>query len=239
MSDRYHAFDRRTAIEALIAVLGGGFATLALPHDARAAGLGGSLTNLLGRASDASLDKLAQPGAFYSDPAVRIGLPLLGNMGGLGGVLGKALDTGAKLGVTDNLVRSINDAAGSAAGEAKPIFRDAISRLTLADVPGIATQDDGATQYLKRTSGEELHGKLRPLVDSSLGKVGAYRKMDKLAKTTPLLARAGITHDKLGASVTSQALDGIFRYIGAEEGKLRANPLGPAGSLLKGLLGGS
>ena len=48
---------------------------------------------------------------------------------------------------------------------------------------------------------------------------------------------AGITRDKLGSSVTDQALNGIFRYIGAEEGKLRADPLGKAGGLLKGVRG--
>ena len=46
--------------------------------------------------------------------------------------------------------------------------------------------------------------------------------LDKLAKGNSLVRAAGITRDKLGSSVTDQALNGIFKYIGAEEGKLAA-----------------
>ena len=51
------------------AVLCGALATLALPAEAWAQilgniGLGSGLTSLLGKASDSSLDKLSQPGAF-------------------------------------------------------------------------------------------------------------------------------------------------------------------------------
>jgi hypothetical protein len=233
--DRLH--DRRT----LLAALGSALA-LAIAPPLRATGLasgiGGGLADLLGKASDSSLDKLALPGAFYADPAIRIALPLLGRTsGGIGGMLMSALDTGQKLGITDNVVRKLNDAAGLAAKEAKPIFHGAISRLRLSDVPGIATARDGATQYLRQSAGEELKGKLRPLVDKSLLKVGAFRQIDRLAAKSPLIARAGITRDKLGTSVTDQALAGIFSYISAEEGRLRENPVGAAGGLLKGLLG--
>lgn len=209
-----------------------GLATLPLllPADAaRAAGLGGSLSSLLGNASDSALDRLSQPGAYYNDKAIRIVLPLFG---GSGRLLGRVLKTGDRLGLTNNLTRSLNDAAGLAAKEAKPVFRSAISRLSLADVPGIATQQDGATQYLKRTSGSELQTRLRPLIDAALGQVGAFNQLDALAAQTPLLASAGLSRDRVGGSVTDQALKGIFRYLGAEEGKLRANPLG---GLLRGL----
>ena len=233
--DRLH--DRRTLLAALGAALALGIAP-PLRAAGLASGLGGGLLDLLGKASDTSLDKLAQPGAFYADPAIRIALPLLGRTsGGIGGMLMSALDTGQKLGVTDNVVRKLNDAAGLAAKEAKPIFHAAISRLSLSDVPGIATARDGVTQYLRQSAGEELKGKLRPLVDKSLLKVGAFRQIDRLAAKSPLIARAGITRDKLGTSVTDQALAGIFSYISDEERRLRENPVGAAGGLLKGLLG--
>jgi len=203
-----------------------------------ATGLGGAFSDILGRATDSSLDRLAQPGAFYNDPAVRIGLPMLGGQaGGLGNVLGRALDAGQRLGLTDNLIRKLNDAAGIAAREAKPVFRNSISRLTLADVPDIARQNDGASQYLRRSAGDELHGKLRPLVDAGLAQVGAYRQLDAVAKQSSLIRAAGLSRDGLGRTVTEQALNGIFRYIGGEEARLRANPLGTAGGVLKGILG--
>ena len=116
----------------------GGFATagamIALPASLRAQSLGDligetsiNLSSILGRASDNALDRLAEPGAYYNDPSVRIGLPFVGNIGGgRGGLLGSIMDAGNELGVLDDVTRSVNDAAGVAAGEAKPIFRDAI-----------------------------------------------------------------------------------------------------------------
>jgi hypothetical protein len=233
MNPKTPAPNRRTVLAALAAT-----ATLGLTSQARAAGLGASLTDLLGRASDSSLDKLGQPGAFYADPAVRIALPLIGRAtGGLGGTLLTMLDKGQQLGLTDNLVRRLNDAAGYAAREAKPIFRSAIGRLSLADVPNIATQRDGATQYLHTSAGPDLALKLRPLIDKGLANVGALRELDSLAARSSLLRSAGLTRDRVGQSVTDQALNGIFSYIGAEEGRLRDNPAGAVGGLLKGLLG--
>lgn len=223
--------DRRS----IVAGIGGSILFAAFAGPVRADGIGGALVDLLGRASDSSLDRLAQPGAFYNDPAVRIALPLIG--GGIGGALGRAMDVGQQFGLTDNLIRKLNDAAGIAAREAKPIFRAAIGRLSFANVPDIVRQNDGASQYLRRSAGDELHGKLRPLVDSGLSQVGAYRQLDRVAAKSSLIRAAGISRDGLGRSVTEQALNGIFRYIGAEEGRLRANPLGPAGGLLKGILG--
>ena len=226
MSQRHFPIERRHLLFGLTALP---FASLA-----NAQVLGSGLTNILGNASDSALNKLAVPGAFYADPLVRIGLPLIG---GNTGLLGQVLAKGSQLGLTDGLTRKLNDAAGLAAKEAKPIFRAAIGKLTLADVPDIATQNDGASQYLRRSAATELTAKLRPLVDTGLKQVGAYGALDKLAKGGALASLAGLSHDKLGSSVTDQALNGIFKYMGSEEAKLRANPLKPAGSLLKGILG--
>lgn len=217
---------RRAVIAGLAA------SALAAPHAARAAGLGG-LTGLLAQASDATLDKLAQPGAFYNDKAIRILLPLVG--GGLGKSLGSVLEFGDKLGLTSHITRSLNDAAGLAAKEAKPVFRSAIDGLSLADVPGIVSQNDGASRYLRQSAGQTLQTRLRPLIDTALGQVGAFNQLDALSRQSSLLGLAGLNHDRLGASVTEQAMNGIFKYLGDEETRLRANPLGAAGNLLKGV----
>ena len=205
-------------------------APLTAPASAKGLGLG----NLLGRASDNALDRLAQPGAFYNDEDIRIGLPLIG---GSSGGLGRLMKATSRLKLLDGLTRRLNDAAGRAAKVAKPVFRSAIDNLSLTDLPGIVSQDDGATQYLRESAGEELHQQLRPLVDTGLGDAGAFRELDKLNARHSYLGLAGINRDGLGRHVTKEALNGIFRYIGAEEAKLRADPLGKAGGLLKGVLG--
>lgn len=229
-----HLEDRWNRRQWLAGALAGG-AGLWFATPAQAQLLGAGLNDLLARASDSALDRLAMPGAFYADPAVRIALPLL--RGGTGGALAGLLNRGRAAGLTGGLTRKLNDAAGLAAAEAKPILRAAISRLSLKDVPGIVSQSDGASQYLRTSAGPELTGKLRPMIDGALDQVCAYKVLDDLTRRVKLPAVAGLSRDRLGGSVTSQALDGILRYIGNEEGKLRANPLKPAGSLLKGIRG--
>ena len=183
-----------------------------------AMGKGGSLASLLGNASDSALDKLGKPGAFYADKAIRILLPG-------GKTVSKLLNVGAKAGLTDGLVRRLNDAAGLAAKEAKPIFRGAINNVSLSDVPGIATQSDGATQYLRQSAGGDLRLKITPLIESALGQVGAFDQIDKLGKAGSLVSSFGLNRSSLTDSVSDQALKGIFNYIGQEEGALRKNPL--------------
>ncbi|MFM7404042.1 MAG: DUF4197 domain-containing protein [Erythrobacter sp.] len=190
---------------------------------------GGGLSALLGRATDGALDKLSQPGAFFADKDVRIGLPIVGNVGGL---LGTVIGAGSQLGLLDGLTRGINDAAGVAAGEAKPIFRDAISNLSFKDAPAIIRQDDGATQYLRQSSNDRLQTRLRPLVDGALERAGIFREFDNLSQKHAVIRETGLNREKISQSVTDQGLKGIFNYIGREERAFRANPVGGLGNLL-------
>jgi Protein of unknown function (DUF4197) len=192
----------------------------------------GGIKSMLGNASDKALDKLATPGTFYADTAIRILLP-----GGKGKLVSKLLKTGDKFGVTTKLTKSLNDAAGLAALEAKPVFRKAVDGLTLADVPDLALKNDGATQYLKKSAGDDLRGKIRPLIVAALTKVGAYGQLSKLgSSSSSLLGLAGLSQDGLTDSVTDQTMSGIFSYIGKEEAGLRGNALGIGKSILDGII---
>ncbi len=186
----------------------------------------GGVKGLIGGASDGALDKLAVPGAFYRDAAVRILLPGAG-----GKAASKLFGMGDRLGLTTNLTKSLNDAGGRAAGEAKPIFRSAIDDLRWSDAPALVGKKDGATRYLQSSAGDTLFGKLSPLVGSALADVGAFRQLDQLSQSNPMLAGAGLSRDGLSRSVTEQALKGIFHYMAGEEAALRKNPAG----LLKGI----
>lgn len=237
-----HSPDRRRFIAG--AGIAGFVAGLSLmPVAAQAQGLGGllggrgglgigglNLSSILGKATDNALDKLAVPGAFYGDEDVRIGLPIVGSLGGAvgggGGLLGSIIGGASKLGVLDGITRGINDAAGVAAGEAKPIFRDAIDDLSFEDAPGIIGESDGGTQYLRSSANGRLHSRLNPLVDSALESAGIYKTFDGLAQEHSFIRRAGLNRETINRSVTDQGLDGIFSYIGAEERAFRKNPLG-------------
>lgn len=214
------------------AALGGGLALggmLILPASANAAGLldGLGLTKLLGNASDSALTKLALPDGFYRDTAIRILLP------GTGGKLARKLMKGGdKLGLTTKLTKSLNDAASLAAGEAKPVFKSAISGLKVTDVPGIVADKTGGTNYLERTAGVDLGSKVRPLIATALGKVGAFDQLAKLGSAGSLLGSLGLSSDTLTDHVTKQAMHGIFSYMGSEEAALRGNPTKILGKIL-------
>jgi len=222
--------DRRLVVAGLAACT---IAGIVAPGAARAQGLG--LSSILGRATDSALDKLARPGAFYDDENIRIALPIVG--GASSGLLGRLMQAGDRLGVLGGITRSINDAAGTAAGEAKPIFREAIDELSWQDAPAIVSESDGGTQYLRRSSNDALSGKLEPLIDDALGEAGVYDQFDGLAEKHGFIRDAGLSRESINRSVSEQALDGIFAYIGREERAFRRDPIGNLGGALGDLLG--
>lgn len=214
-------FNRRAMIGASCGLI----ALALLPSPLRAQGL--DLSSILGRATDNALDKLAQPGAFYNDESIRIGLPIVGGLGGRsGGLMGALMNAGNRLGVLGGITRTINDAAGVAAGEAKPIFREAIDDLSFSDAPGIIRESDGGTRYLRNSSNDRLHSRLEPLIDGALEEAGVYGQFEKLADEHSFIREAGLSRERINRSVTDQGLDGIFAYIGNEERDFRRNPLG-------------
>ena len=238
-----HMMGRR----ALITGVGAGAGLALLPSAAHAQSIFGrrnrngnsssgglGLSSILGKASDNALDKLAQPSAFYDDEDIRIGLPIVG---GSSGLLGSLMSAGSRLGVLDGLTRSINDATGVAAGEAKPIFRDAIDDLSFDDAPGIIREETGGTQYLRESSNDRLHSRLEPLIDSALDQAGVYSQFERLAERHSFIRSAGLNRESINRSVTDQGLDGIFSYIGNEERTFRENPVGNLGGALGDLLG--
>lgn len=183
-----------------------------------AMGKSGSLTLLPRNVPDSALDKLGSPGAFYPYKAIHILLPG-------GKTVSKLLNVGAKVGLTDGLLRRLNDAAGLAAKEAKPMFRGAINNASLNDIPEIATKSDGATHNLRQSAGGDLRAKITPLIVSAFGQVRAFDQIDKLGKAGSLVSSLRLNRAKLTHSVSDQALKGIFSYIGQEETELRKNPI--------------
>ena len=186
---------------------------------------GDSVKNLLGNASDSALDKLSKPGSFSADDAIRITLP--GAAKNLGGLM-KLTD---QAGLTKDLSGSLNRAAEDAAAQAKPIFHAAIDRMSMKDMAGIATGGKtAATDYLKKSSSGDILARLTPLVRAMLEKTGVLQQ-------TSQLSSLGYDDKKITDYVTQKTSDGIFTYMGREEEKARADPVGTGRAILKGLGG--
>lgn len=212
-------FDRTRMFMMTLAVAVGW--SITLPASAQLSG--DSLKTLLGNASDAALNRLSRPGAFSTDDAIRIGMP------GQVGKLGDMLQLSDRVGVTNDLSGQLNRAAEAAAAEAKPVFRAAIDRITVRDAIGIGTRGNtAATDFLKRTSGNDIVDKIGPIVKTALARAGAL-------KQTAALASLGMNADRLTTYVSQKTADGIFTYMGREEARMRSDPATAGKTLLKGL----
>jgi hypothetical protein len=190
--------------------------------------------------------RLAAENGYYSDEALRIPLPdearvIVDNISRIPG--------GEKL-VEDVVIR-INRAAEDAAGEAAPVFVSAVTEMTIADAFGILRgEDNAATAYLRRTTGEELYALYRPKIATStskeiVGGVSTRESWESLTGTWNRLAdslvgrAAGFNtvQTDLDDFLTRKALDGLFTLIAQEELKIRTDVSARVTPLLRRVFG--
>lgn len=125
----------------------------------------------------------------------------------------------------DNVITSLNRAAEDAAIEAKPIFISAIKQMTISDATSIllGNQSDAATQYFQRVTNSQLNAKFQPIIQSSLGKVGATKYWGDVVSRYNQIPLVSDINPDLTAYVTQKAVQGLFVEIAKEELKIRQN----------------
>lgn len=140
--------------------------------------------------------------------------------------------------LADNVILSINRAAEDAAKEAKPIFLSAIKQMTIADATNILLGNkDAATQYFKRVTTAQLMEKFKPVITSSLSKVGATRYWTDAALAYNKIPLVKPVNTDLSAYVAQKAIDGMFIQVAQEELKIRDNISARSTSLLQKVFG--
>ncbi len=139
----------------------------------------------------------------------------------------------------DNVITSLNRAAEDAAREAKPIFISAIKQMTIADASNIllSGQKDAATQYFQRVTTQQLIEKFRPVIQSSLGKVGATRYWGDAVTRYNQIPLVNDINPDLTGYVTEMAIRGLFHEIAQEELRIRENISARNTSLLQKVFG--
>lgn len=136
--------------------------------------------------------------------------------------------------VENVILEKINRGAEDAAKSAKPIFVDAIKKMTFEDALSILMgPDNAATSYLDRTTNEQLYLAFNPVIEQSLDKfnarkywsdaVTAYNKLPFIDKVNP----------DLDDYVTREALKGLFSMVEKEELEIRKNVSARTSELLK------
>lgn len=126
--------------------------------------------------------------------------------------------------VEADLTERMNRAAEDAAVKAKPIFVNAIKKLTFQDAMNILMGNpDAATRYLEKSTFDPLYAEFKPIIQTSLDKVNA-REYWKSAVTAynkiPLVTK---TNPELDDHVTKMALKGMFSLVQKKEEGIRSN----------------
>ena len=191
----------------------------------------GGLKDALTQGAQIAVKQLGAPGGFSNNPEVKIGLP---------GKLEKASGALKMLGMGDQITQleaSMNKAAESAVTQAQPILVNAVKNMSVTDAKGILSGgQDSATQYLDKSSREQIRAKFLPIVKQSTDKVGVAQQYNALAKKAPMGLLGGKA-DSVENYVTEQALDGLFKMIAQQEESIRQNPAAAATSLAKKVFG--
>lgn len=138
----------------------------------------------------------------------------------------------------DQFELSLNRAAEDAAKVAKPVFIKAITSMSIGDAVGILRgQDDAATQYLRRTSGQQLVTEFTPIIDSTLQKNNATRLYGNIAGIYNRLPGVQPVNPNLTEYATNKAVDGLFILVAQEEKRIRENPAARVSEILKRVFG--
>jgi hypothetical protein len=217
---------RSRSLAAAVAIAVG--ASAALAADWNSAGV----REALRVASERAVALASKPGGFLDDARIHIRPPKTVRK------IGKALSAIGMGAQVSELETGMNRAAERAAAEAKPVFADAIRGMTLQDAVGIVRGGDtAATDYFRGATEARLHERFKPIVASSLGKVGARKQYDSLVASYRALPLAEPTNLDLDEYTTNKALDGLFTLLADEEKKIRTDPAKRTTALLKKVFG--
>ncbi len=205
--------------------------------------------------SDSSCASLHRQDGYFGDDILRIllppeGQPILDALDLLEGTLDPVKQELDKQ-IAD-VILGMNRAAEDAADDAKPIFVDAITNMTVLEgfeiLQGKNFKDTtnsnfdsiAATHYLDLKTRTGLTAVFSPYIDESLNKdLGLGYSANQLwenlvayynAYAYPVLFNLGEDADEvpedvtLGEHATLKALDGLFLLVGKEEEKIRKDP---------------
>ncbi len=135
----------------------------------------------------------------------------------------------------DKFVTALNHGAEEAAKEALPIFKNSIRQMTFNDAMAILKNDNkvAATDFLRRTTTNELTAKFSPIMERALQKTNATKFYGELVdryNRIPLVKKAD---PDLNNYATSKAILGLFKLVEKEEINIRENISARTSTLMK------
>jgi len=141
--------------------------------------------------------------------------------------------------LVDDAILRMNRAAEQAGPKAKPIFVDAIKSMSIVDAVNIIKgPQDGATQYLKKSTSVQLTSAFKPIIQQELDKTEATKYWKQVFDTYNKIPFVTKVNSDLPSYVTQKALDGLFYMVAQEEAKIRKDPVGTASALIQKIFSG-
>jgi hypothetical protein len=139
----------------------------------------------------------------------------------------------------DELEVGMNRAAERAAGEARDIFWNAITTMTVADAFGILRGGNtAATDYFHDRTAAALRTRFKPIIEQKIGEVGIANIYNQIAVAYNGLPMTGTQRlVDLDEYVTDRALAGLFAVLATEETRIREDPLARTTELLRKVFG--
>lgn len=216
------------------------------------------LKTALSLGTDKAVSLTSLTDGYYKDKLIKIGLPKEADL-----IMKYINKIPGGSGMVENVVKSINRSAEEAAKEAAPIFKNAITGMSISDGWSLLNGKDpsntssssfdsiAATSFLKNKTYNNLVSLYAPKINSALGKdlglgftatsawndlTGAYNKY--------VVPVAGILdpsikaiNTDIGSYCTQKALDGLFYKVGLQEKNIRKDPYKWASDIIKKVFG--
>ncbi len=196
--------------------------------------------------TDTAVNRLSVLDGYYKDELVKILLPEEANV---------IIENVSKIPGGNDMVKKvilgINRAAENASKEAAPIFKNSITSMTITDAVGILKgADNAATEYLRKTTYDQLFNLYQPKIKASTDKklvgnistAGAWNDLtgawNKFANS--VIGQVGgyePVNIDLDAYLTHKALDGLFVKIAEEEKQIRKDPVARVTEILRKVFG--
>lgn len=165
---------------------------------------------------------------YYKNPSIKILFPPEAQK-----VEQKLRDLGMG-NLVDDLVEKVNHSAEDAAKEAAPIFKTAVTSMTITDAMNILMgENTAATDYLKRTTSTQLYSSFEPVIVKHLNKRGALDSWTKVVTRYNQIPFVQKLNPSLQDHVTNKAIDGLFHMIAKEETLIRKDPIQRTTEILK------
>lgn len=172
--------------------------------------------------------KLTATDGFYKNQMVKILLPPELQK------VDKALRDIGLSSLADEGLKVLNRAAEDGVKEATPIFVDAVKNMSFNDARTILMgSEDSATNYLQNSTSTALYGKFSPVIQNSLGKVGADKVWANIINKYNAIPLVKKVNPDLKDYVTQEAMKGVFKMVAVEEKNIRTDLSSRTSDLLK------